>query len=114
VTDGSHRSAGLAFSAVVVLALVLTAQASQEAHRLEARKAAKARVDALIDSFKKVTPANPSLAAELRALRDDDQRFRVEGMRLWTEKGVDSPEARAVWDKQSVLDARTRHGSTRS
>lgn len=83
----------------------LFAQTPQDADRLAARTAARARVDALIESFKKVAPANATVAAELRALRDDDQRFRVEGMRLWNEKGMDSPEARAVWEKQGVLDA---------
>jgi len=73
-----------------------------------ARDAARARVFQLIDSFKQVTPADPSLAAQLRALRADDQRFREEGMRLWTEKGVDSPEVRAVWEKQAPLDSRNQ------
>ncbi len=94
--------------AAALLVIALTTPASQDAKSLAARDAARARVSQLIESFKQVTPANPSLAAQLRALREDDQRFREEGMRLWTEKGVDSPEARAVWEKQTPLDSRNQ------
>jgi hypothetical protein len=72
------------------------------------QQAARARVDALIEAFKKITPARPALAAELRALRDEDQRYRAEGMRLWNEKGVDSPEAKAIWDRQTALDVKNQ------
>ena len=105
----SWRSGRHVLTAVgVVFAITLTAHASQDKNRLAARAASRARFDALIATFKKVTPANPALAAELRGLRDDDQRFRAEGMRLWSEKGTDAPEARAVWDKQTVLDAKNQ------
>jgi hypothetical protein len=50
---------------------------------------------------------NAALAADLETLRADDQRYRGEGVRLWNEKGIDSPEARAVWDKQGELDKNT-------
>ena len=32
------------------------------------------------------------------------QRLRAEGQRLWEAKGPDSTEAKAVWDRQAVLD----------
>ena len=69
---------------------------------------ARAHVEALIASFKLVKPSEPQLAAELTSLREDDQRYRKEGVRLWNEKGPDSPEAKAVWDKQTALDVKNQ------
>jgi Family of unknown function (DUF6624) len=93
---------------LAVSALAVTQEASSPAAREAERKTARARVDELITSLKAITAANPALAGELREIRDDDQRLRLEGMRLWNEKGVDAPEAKAVWDKQNVLDLRNQ------
>lgn len=97
------RRARITVIAIAVGVLGACARPAQDT-----RQSARARVDALIESFKKVTPADVALAAELRALREDDQRHRAEGLRLWNEKGVESPEAKAVWDKQSALDAKNQ------
>lgn len=79
-----------------------------DARRVERQSAARARVEALIAALKAVQPANAGLAAELRGMRDADQRFRAEGMRLWNEQGVDSAAAKALWDKQAVIDAQNQ------
>lgn len=89
---------------LTVLLLLFSAPTPAHAGTDESRRQARARVDAQIEAFQKVAAANPQLAAELKGLREADQRHREEGMRLWNEKGTDSPEAIAVWAKQDSLD----------
>lgn len=74
----------------------------------DAQVVARARVDSLIEKLQKVKPADPELAAELKSLRADDQRHREEGIRLWNEKGTDSPEAKALWARQDTLDRKNQ------
>lgn len=95
--------------AALLIALAMFAPGRQDATQAErekARVAARARVEELAKTLKALKPANPALAAELAEMRADDQRYRLEGMRLWNEKGTAAPEAKAVWEKQSALDVR--------
>jgi hypothetical protein len=95
-------------AACAVLALTVFGASHQEppsAAREAERQAARAKVEALIKSLKAATPSNATLAAELREIRARDQLLRLEGMRLWNEKGTEAPEAVAIWKKQGAIDA---------
>jgi hypothetical protein len=64
----------------------------------------EAKLEALVAELKAVHPSNQALREELVAMGKEDQRLRGEGQKLWETKGPDSPEAKAVWDRQAVLD----------
>jgi hypothetical protein len=93
--------------ALALVALVAASAAAATSPE-ESRRLARAHADAQIEVLKKVPPADPALAAELKSLRQDDQKYREDGMRLWSEKGTDSPEAKALWARQDTLDAKNR------
>ena len=90
--------------AIWTWALLCTLPAQAVVGTEESRRQAHDRVWARIEAFKKVTPAGTTIAAELKSLREPDQRHREEGIRLWSEKGTDSPEAKALWARQDSLD----------
>jgi hypothetical protein len=68
------------------------------------RRDMEAKLEALVAELKAVQPLNQALRDELVAMGKEDQRLRGEGQKLWEAKGPDSPESKAVWDRQAVLD----------
>jgi hypothetical protein len=73
-----------------------------------ASSGAEAKLEALIAKLKVVKASNPDLRQDLLKMGEEDQRLRAEGQKLWEAKGPDSPEAKAVWDKQAVLDKKNQ------
>ena len=73
-----------------------------------ASSGAEAKLEALVAKLKVVKASNPDLRQDLLKMGEEDQRLRAEGQKLWEAKGPDSPEARAVWDKQAVLDKKNQ------
>jgi hypothetical protein len=67
-----------------------------------------AKLEALVAELKAVNASNPTLRQELLKMGEEDQRLRAEGQELWEAKGPASPEAKAVWDAQMVLDRKNQ------
>ena len=73
-----------------------------------ASSGAEAKIEALVAKLRVVNASNPALRQELLKMGEEDQRLRAEGQRLWEAKGPDSMEAKAVWDRQAVLDKKNQ------
>jgi len=101
---------GFCRRAVWALALVAAAGAAPHAQVPDRnlKADAEARLQAWVSELKAVSPSNPALRDELVAMGRDDQRLRAEGQKLMEAKGPGSPEARAVWERQAVLDTKNQ------
>ena len=96
---------------VIVTVLVLLAAfglVGAQGQGQTASSGAEAKLEALVAKLKVVKASNPDLGQELLKMGEEDQRLRAEGQKLWETKGPDSPEAKAVWDKQAVLDKKNQ------
>lgn len=107
-TNKSLLRIGFAAGVAVLLVMLVLCGARAHEQEKETKSKGEAKLDALVEKLKAVKPTNEALRQELLKMREEDQRLRMEGQKLWEAKGPDSPEAKAVWEKQGLLDAKNQ------